>query len=108
MNRQMRRQAQRSQGSKQAQQPLDMLQQIQAELENATFEGSAGGGVVKVVMTGKQSVQSVEISPEVLEDVEMLQELVMAAVNDAMSRIQEMTSQKLGTVTGGLNIPGLT
>ena len=53
-------------------------------------------------------MRSVEIAPEVLEDVEMLQELVMAAINDAMSRVQEMTSQKLGTVTGGLNIPGLT
>ncbi len=108
MNRQMRRQSQRAQGSRQAQQPMEMLQKIQAELENATVEGSAGGGVVKIVMMGNQSVRSVEIAPEVLEDVEMLQELVMAAINDAMSRVQEMTSQKLGTVTGGLNIPGLT
>ena len=108
MNRQMRRQAQRAQGGRQVQQPMEKLQQIQAELENTTVEGSAGGGVVKVVMAGNQSVRSVEISPEVLEDVVMLQELVVAAVNDAMTRVQEMTSQKLGTVTGGLNIPGLT
>ena len=108
MNRQMRRQAQRQQGKQQAQQPLAMLQKVQEELDTLTVEGSAGGGAVKVVMTGKQTVESVEIAPEVLEDVEMLQDLVMVAVNDALGKSQEMASEKLSAVTGGLDIPGLT
>ena len=109
MNRQMRRQAKRIQGKQQpqAQNPLAMLQQVQDELETLTVEGSAGGGVVKVVATGKQTVDSVEISPEALEDVEMLQDLVVAAVNDALSKSQEMASEKLGAITGGMNLPGI-
>ena len=108
MNRQMRRQAQRQQGKQQAQQPLAMLQKVQEELDTLTVEGSAGGGAVKVVMTGKQTVESVEIAPEASEDVEMLQDLVMAAVNDALGKSQEMASEKLSAITGGLDIPGLT
>jgi DNA-binding YbaB/EbfC family protein len=110
MNRQMRRKAQRQQGKQQPQiqQPMAMLQKIQDELETLTVEGSAGGGVVKVVMTGKQTVESVSIEPDALEDVEMLQDLVTAAVNDALSKSQEMASEKLSAITGGLNIPGLT
>lgn len=108
MNRQMRRQAQRQQGKQQAQQPLAMLQKVQEELDTLTVEGSAGGGAVKVVMTGKQTVESVEIAPEASEDVEMLQDLVMAAVNDALGKSQEMASEKLNAITGGLDIPGLT
>ncbi len=110
MNRQMRRQAQRQQGRVQtgAQEPLAMLQKVQEELETLTVEGSAGGGVVKVLMTGKQTVESVQIAPEAAEDVEMLQDLVTAAVNDALGKSQEMASQKLSAITGGMNIPGLT
>ncbi len=113
MNRQMRRQAKKQQGKQQPlqqqqQQPMEMLQKMQDELETLTVEGSAGGGVVTVVMTGKQTVESVEIAEEALEDVEMLQDLVTAAVNDALNKSQEMASEKLSTLTGGLNIPGLT
>ena len=110
MNRQMRRQARRQQGKPQLQdqQPMAMLQKVQEELETLTVEGSAGGGVIKVVMTGKQTVESVEIAPEAVDDVEMLQDLVTAAVNDALSKSQEMASQKLSVITGGINIPGLT
>jgi DNA-binding YbaB/EbfC family protein len=85
-----------------------MLQKVQDELESLTVEGSAGGGVVKVAMTGKQTVESVEIAPEAAEDVEMLQDLVAAAVNDALAKSQEMASQKLRLLTGGLDIPGIT
>jgi DNA-binding YbaB/EbfC family protein len=85
-----------------------MLQKVQEELETLTVEGSAGGGVVKVMVTGKQTVESVEIAPEALEDVEMLQDLVTAAVNDALNKSQEMASEKLSSITGGLNLPGLT
>ena len=61
-----------------------------------------------MVMTGKQTIELVEIAPEAVEDVELLQDLVTAAVNDALSKSQEMASEKLGVITGGMNIPGLT
>ena len=92
---------------KQAQQLQARLQKAQEELESAVVEGSAGGGAVKVVMTGKQQVESVEIAPEAAEDVELLQDLVTAAVNDAANKVQEMASKKLGSLTGGMKIPGL-
>ena len=98
MNRNMMRQAQRLQAQ---------LQKIQEELETLTVEGTAGGGVVKVVMTGKQVVESVSIDPEAAEDVDLLQDLVAAAVNDAFTKTQERASEKMGPLAGGLNIPGL-
>lgn len=98
MNRQMIRQAQRLQAQ---------LQKVQQELETLTVEGSSGGGVVKVVMSGKQVVESVAIAPEAVEDLELLQEMVMAAVNDALTKTQQLAAQKMGVVTGGLKIPGL-
>ncbi len=99
MNRNMMRQAQRMQAQ---------LQKIQEELETMTVEGSAGGGVVKVVMTGKQVVESVIIEPEAMEDVELLQDLVAAAFNDASDKTQQLAASKMGAITGGMNIPGLT
>ena len=109
MNRHMRRRADRQSGqAKQAQMQLSQIQKLQEELENLTVEGSAGGGVVKIVMTGKQQVESVTIDPEVLDDVELLQDLIAAAVNDASAKTQETMAQKMGAITGGLNIPGLT
>ncbi len=112
MNRQMRRQAKRqqtrSQESASTQPSMNMLQQMQEELESMTIEGSGGGGVVKVIMSGKQVVESVEIAPEAAEDVELLQDLVVAAVNDALNKSQQMASEKLSSLTGGLNLPGLT
>ncbi len=98
MNRNMMRQAQRLQAQ---------LQKVQEELETLTVEGSAGGGVVKVVMSGKQVVESVVIDPEAAEDVDLLQDLVAAAVNDAFTKTQELAAQKMGAVTGGMKIPGL-
>ena len=103
MNRNMIRQAQR-----QAQKLQDDMQKVQEELEFLTVEGSAGGGVVKVVMSGKQVVESVTIEPEAAEELDLLQDLVAAAVNDAFTKAQEIASQKMSAVTGGLNIPGLT
>ena len=99
MNRNMMRQAQKQ---------LAQLQKIQDELESLTVEGSAGGGAVKVVMTGKQIVESVTIDPEAAEEVELLQDMVLAAVNDASNKAQELAAQKMSVVTGGMNIPGLT
>ena len=91
---------------RQAQQQLAQLQKIQEELESLTVEGSAGGGAVKVVMTGKQMVESVTIEPEAAEEVDLLQDMVLAAVNDASTKAQELAAQKMSVVTGGMNIPG--
>jgi hypothetical protein len=99
MNRNMMRQAQKQ---------LAQLQRIQDELEGLKVDGSAGGGVVKVTMSGKQVVESVTIDPEALEDVELLQDLVVAAVNDAFTKTQELAAQKMAVITGGLKIPGLS
>lgn len=99
MNRNMMRQAQRQ---------MAQLQKIQEELETATVTGTAGGGAVSVVMTGKQMVESVTIEPEAAEDVELLQDLIAAAVNDAVAKAQELAAVKMGAITGGMNIPGLT
>ena len=102
MNKNMLRQAQQMQAQ------LQKIQELQEELETMTAEGTAGGGVVKVVMTGKQTIESVEIDPEALEDVELLQDLIAAAFNDAISKTQELAAAKMGSITGGMNIPGLT
>ena len=91
---------------KQAQKQLAQLQKIQEELETLTVEGSAGGGAVKVTMTGKQVVEAVVIDPEAAEEVDLLQDMVLAAVNDAAAKAQEMAAQKMAVVTGGMNIPG--
>ena len=91
---------------RQAQKQLAQLQKIQEELEGLTVEGSAGGGGVRVVMTGKQIVESVTIEPEAAEEVDMLQDMVLAAVNDASSKAQEQAAQQMRVVPGGMNIPG--
>jgi len=96
MNRNMMRQAQKQ---------LAQLQKIQEELETLTVEGTAGGGAVKVTMTGKQIVESVTIEPEAAEEVELLQDMVLAAVNDASNKAQELAAQKMSVVSGGMNIP---
>ena len=95
---------------KQAQQLQKNMAKVQAELESATVEGSAGGGVVKVVVSGRMTLESITIDPEAVseEDVEMLQDLVVAAVNDGFEKAQEMAASRMSAVTGGLNIPGLT
>ncbi|RTZ95984.1 MAG: YbaB/EbfC family nucleoid-associated protein [Deltaproteobacteria bacterium] len=95
---------------KQAQKLQGKMMKMQEELAGKTVEASAGGGMVKVVANGRQQLVSIAIDREVVdpEDVEMLQDLVMAAVNDALSRAQEMVNSEMGKLTGGLNIPGLT
>ncbi|MBI2935451.1 MAG: YbaB/EbfC family nucleoid-associated protein [Chloroflexi bacterium] len=100
MNRQFIRQAQQLQAR---------LAKVQEELETATVEATAGGGVVKAVVTGKLKLQSITIDPQAVDpqDVEMLQELVLAAVNEALQKAQDLAQQKMGALTGGLKIPGL-
>lgn len=95
---------------RQAQQMQAKLAKAQEELESATVEASSGGGAVTVVVNGHQSIQSIKIAAEVVDpaDVEMLEDLVMAAVNEAMDKAKELAASQLQAVTGGLNIPGLT
>jgi DNA-binding YbaB/EbfC family protein len=85
------------------------MQRVQEELEAATVEGTAGGGVVKATVTGKQELVGIVIDPAAVdpEDVEMLQDLVVSAVNEALRASQDLAAQKMAAVTGGLRIPGL-
>ncbi len=94
---------------KQVQKMQQDMVKLQEELASRTVESTAGGGVVRVVVNGKNEIISMEIKPEAVdpEDVEMLQDLIMAAVNEALKKAQEMVAQEMGKLTGGLNIPGL-
>lgn len=92
---------------RQAQQLQNRLAQAQEELAEMTVEGSAGGGVVRVTMNGRQEVSAVVIEPEAVEDIDLLQDLVAAAVNDASTRTQQIAAEKMNALTGGMNIPGL-
>ena len=94
---------------KKAQQLQEKMAKLQDELNEKTIETSAGGGMVTVIATGKQEIASIKIDPEVVnqEDVEMLEDLVLAAVNDALSQAKQMVSEEMTKLTGGVNIPGL-
>lgn len=94
---------------KQAKVMQDKMADIQKELANKTIEFASGGGMVNVTINGRQEIVSVRIDPSVINpnDVEMLQDLIAAAVNGAIKRSQEMMSEEMGKVTAGLNIPGL-
>jgi DNA-binding YbaB/EbfC family protein len=94
---------------KQAQKLQKKMLKAQAELATKTVEASSGGGMVKVIANGSQKIESIVFEKEVVdpEDIEMLQDLVLAAVNDALNKSQEMVSSEMGKLTGGLNIPGL-
>jgi len=95
---------------KQAQKLQSQMMKLQEELADRTVESSSGGGMVTVVANGRQQIVSIQIENEVVDpdDVEMLQDLVLAAVNDALAKAQEMVSSEMGKLTGGLNIPGLS
>lgn len=86
-----------------------MFAKAQEELAATTVEGTAGGGAVKVTMSGEQKVMGITLLPEVVDpdDVEMLQDLIMAAITDASERASALQNESLGAITGGLNIPGL-
>jgi hypothetical protein len=92
-----------------AQQMQQEMLRIQGELEETNVDGSAGGGVVRATVTGKQELVSVTIDPAAVDpsDVEMLQDLIVAAVNDALRSSRELAEQKMSAVTGGLKLPGL-
>jgi DNA-binding YbaB/EbfC family protein len=95
---------------KQAQKLQSQMMKLQEELADKTVESSSGGGMVTVVANGRQQIVSIQIENEVVDpdDVEMLQDLILAAVNDALAKAQEMVSSEMGKLTGGLNIPGLS
>ncbi len=94
---------------KQAQQLQKNMMKMQEDIENATVEATAGGGAVKVVVSGKMRIESISFDQDVVsfDDVEMLQDLVITAVNDALNSAQEMASSRMSSLTGGFKIPGL-
>ncbi len=95
--------------AKMAEQMQTQMAQAQAELREMTLEATAGGGAVRVVITGAQEVRLIEIDPSAVDpaEVEMLQDLVMAAINDAIAQSKELERQRMATVAGGMGLPGL-
>jgi len=94
---------------KQAQQMQTKIAQLQEEMAGKSVEASSGGGMVNIVMNGKQEVLSIRIDPEVVnrEEIEMLQDLIAAAMNEALRKSHEMMTEEMKKITGGLAIPGL-
>lgn len=94
---------------KQVQKMQKQMQQVQEDVEQKELEVTAGGGAITVKVNGKRELLDIEIKPEVVDpdDVEMLQDLIVAAVNEALREAEEMVSKEMGKVTGGMNIPGL-
>jgi DNA-binding YbaB/EbfC family protein len=95
--------------AKLAQQMQAQLAQVQAELADTTLEATAGGGAVKVVVTGNQEIRSIEIDRSAVdpEEVELLQDLVTAAVNDAIARSKQHAEERMASIAGGLGLPGM-
>ncbi|MBN1380858.1 MAG: YbaB/EbfC family nucleoid-associated protein [Deltaproteobacteria bacterium] len=95
---------------KQAKKMQERMARLQEELELKTVEATAGGGMVTVIINGKYEIVSMKIEKEVVnpEDIEMLQDLVVAAINEGIRKAQEMAATEMSKITGGLNIPGLT
>ena len=94
---------------KQAQKMQQDMLKMQEELEVAEFEATSGGGAVAVKATGKKEITEIKIKPEVVDadDIEMLEDLIMVAINDALKKVDSANSEKLGRLTGGMSIPGL-
>ena len=95
---------------KQAQKMQEKLMKTQEELNNREVEATSGGGMVKVKMNGKNEIQSLKIDPEVVDpdDVEMLEDLIIAAINEAHDKVSQGNEDELSKITGGMNIPGLS
>lgn len=94
---------------RQAQKMQDKITELQEEIEARDFTASVGGGAVEVVVTGKKNIKSLTIKPEVVdpEDIEMLQDLVISAVNEAIANVEKVTEEEMTKVTGGVSLPGL-
>ena len=95
---------------KMLQQMQNRIQKMQQELEETIVEGTAGGGAVRVSVNGLRNVQAVKIDPEAFDaqDVEMLEDMVLAAIQEAMKTAEDLAADKMAAITGGINIPGLT
>ena len=93
----------------QARKMQDQITALQEDIEQRTFTASAGGGAVNVTLTGKKTLQSIELKKEVVdpEDIEMLQDLIISAVNEAVNNIEETTETEMSKITGGVALPGL-
>ena len=87
----------------------DEISALQEEIEARDFTATAGGGAVTITMTGKKTIKSLEIKPEVVdpEDIEMLQDLIVSAINEAVSQVEETTETEMSKITGGVSLPGL-
>jgi DNA-binding YbaB/EbfC family protein len=94
---------------KQVQKMQKQMQQAQEELKDKTVKGTSGGGMVTITANGHKEIIDIEIKPEAVDpdDVEMLQDLILAAMNDALKQVDELVSKDMGKFTGGMNIPGL-
>ena len=94
---------------RQAQKMQDKITELQEDIEARDFTASVGGGAVEVVVTGKKTIKSLTIKPEVVdpEDIEMLQDLVISAVNEAIANVEKVTEEEMTKVTGGVSLPGL-
>ncbi len=94
---------------KQARKMQEQLAAAEDNLKTQTVDASAGGGMVKVTMSGDMKLESIAIDPDALdpEDVEMLQDMILAAVNEAIRSVGELANKQMGAITGGLNIPGM-
>ena len=94
---------------KQAQNMQDQITELQEDIEARDFSATAGGGAVEVVLTGKKTIKSLTLKPEVVdpEDIEMLQDLIISAVNEAVNNIESTTEAEMSQITGGVSLPGL-
>ena len=93
---------------KQAQQMKKKMSQVQSEIDALEIEGESGGGMVKVIVSGKKTLISVDVNPEVMkEDKEMLEDLILIAVNNAIEKVDGISKEKMASITGGMNVPGL-
>ena len=94
---------------RQAQKMQDEISALQEEIEARDFTATAGGGAVTITMTGKKTIKSLEIKPEVVdpEDIEMLQDLIVTAINEAVNQVEETTETEMSKITGGVSLPGL-
>ena len=94
---------------KQAQKMQDQITELQEDIEAREFSATAGGGAVEVVLTGKKTIKTLNIKPEAVdpEDVEMLQDLIISAINEAVNNIEATTENEMGKITGGVSLPGL-
>ncbi len=94
---------------KQAQKMQDQITELQEDIEEREFTATAGGGAVEVTLTGKKTIKSLNLKPEVVdpEDIEMLQDLIISAVNEAVNNIETTTEAEMSKITGGVSLPGL-